>query len=593
MRHTERDTESIVEYYYKEDTNLTIKRQPKLDGASKSGSGAKGSPEFIIKHNDYPEIALIVECKRDLRDHDKAEEEAKDYSAYLTENNVATLAVSGSPSDYAITLKLKEASGEILTFNSLLSFGKIIEYIERDKAQEEKEAKEIINFARELGVYLQDEIKIRNNEKPLVIAAIMIALKDKTFRKVYHDYEEDDCKLQMENRELLMNNLSDVISRSLDRALISDPKAAQDVKNSLAFMRSKPAFKHKDTNGHTKLYNVIQGLEKHLFSNAHVNTGLDIIGKFYGEFVSDAGGDGSGLGIVLTPSHITDLMCELAELNIDSDVYDPCTGTGGFLVTAMSKMIKMARTDIGDKEEEEKKIEHIKKKQIYGVELDTDMYSMAIANMIFKGDSYPDLLHGSCFKLEDKTLEREPDMALMNPPYSQKDFRELDFIIHAADSIKKGGKVVAVVPKSVGTDRANNKLKAKLMKDHTLEAIISLPGDVFNGVGTSTIIMIIKTGTPHHISRTKTMFINFEDDGFASKKKGVRVEENYEERKEWLLETLYNQESVSGKSAYVRVDHEDEWGVEAHAYFVDYSKLTQENFIDDLKERLVYEYRSA
>ncbi len=370
MRHTERDTEAIVESYYDKDPNLVIERQPSLVGASKSGSGAPGNPEFIIKHKDYPEIALVVECKKSLKDHSAAEDEANHYAKFLEEKDVITLAVSGSEEEHAITMLVQEAGGEILEFKSLVSFSKLIEYTRLNKAQEEKEAEVIIEYAHKLDTFLGTDIKVRSREKPLVIASIMIALKDETFRDTYPRYEAADLKENMANRDLLMGNLMDTISRSLDKALSSNPKAAQDVKDTFNFMRSKPAFKYKEDGGHTNLYIVIKGLENHLFSRAHTETGLDIIGKFYGEFISDAGEDGSNLGIVLTPSHITDLMCDILRINIDSDIYDPCTGTGGFLVTAMSKMINMAKTDIGDKASEEEKIKYIKEKQIYGIEME-------------------------------------------------------------------------------------------------------------------------------------------------------------------------------------------------------------------------------
>ncbi len=234
-------------------------------------------------------------------------------------------------------------------------------------------------------------------------------------------------------------------------------------------------------------------------------------------------------GVVITPKHIANIMLTLIG-DPEGSLYDSCAGTGRLLEQHPGPKIAN--------------------------ELDHNNAIIAEAVLNSK------ITVGDCFL---QVLPTKADNSIINPPYSQPDFKELDFIIHAADSIKKGGKVVAVVPKSVGTDRSNNILKAKLMRDHTLEAIISLPTDVFSGVATHTIIMIIKAGTPHHISRSKTMFINFEDDGFKSKKNGARVEENFEERKEWLLDTLNNRESVSGQSAFVKVDYEDELGVEKHA----------------------------
>lgn len=52
-----------------------------------------------------------------------------------------------------------------------------------------------------------------------------------------------------------------------------------------------------------------------------------------------SGGDAQSLGIVLTPRHITDLFCELADLKPYDIILDPCCGTGGFLVSAMNNMI--------------------------------------------------------------------------------------------------------------------------------------------------------------------------------------------------------------------------------------------------------------
>lgn len=59
------------------------------------------------------------------------------------------------------------------------------------------------------------------------------------------------------------------------------------------------------------------------------------------------------MGLVLTPTHITDFFCDIAELNISSVVFDPCCGTGGFLVSAMKYMLQKANTS-----NEKRKIKH-------------------------------------------------------------------------------------------------------------------------------------------------------------------------------------------------------------------------------------------
>ena len=61
----------------------------------------------------------------------------------------------------------------------------------------------------------------------------------------------------------------------------------------------------------------------------------DYLGRFYGEFVSYSGGDGQALGVVLTPRHITELFCELVDLKPTDVIFDPCCGTGGFLISGI------------------------------------------------------------------------------------------------------------------------------------------------------------------------------------------------------------------------------------------------------------------
>lgn len=61
--------------------------------------------------------------------------------------------------------------------------------------------------------------------------------------------------------------------------------------------------------------------------------------------MSYSGGDGQSLGIVLTPKHITELFCELLDLKPTDNVLDPCCGTAGFLIAAMSHMLKQTDDD--------------------------------------------------------------------------------------------------------------------------------------------------------------------------------------------------------------------------------------------------------
>lgn len=171
-----------------------------------------------------------------------------------------------------------------------------------------------------------------------------------------------------------------------------------------------------------------------------------------------SGGDGSGLGIVLTPQHLTEFMVDLAEVNKSSKVVDICCGSGAFLVTAMSKMFQSAT---------EKEIAHIKTNSLFGVESDDDIYTLAIANMIVRGDGKSNIIYGDCFdkQIIEKLKEKHIDVGLINPPYSQKDHVELEFVENLLDILTTGGRGVVVVPMSCAIGTKFKEVRERLFKN--------------------------------------------------------------------------------------------------------------------------------
>ena len=70
---------------------------------------------------------------------------------------------------------------------------------------------------------------------------------------------------------------------------------------------------------------------------------MDILGNFYGEFVKYGGNDGNSLGIVLTPRHITNLMCELLMKMI---MYRSMLWFRWVLIAAMNRMLGKTNDEI-------------------------------------------------------------------------------------------------------------------------------------------------------------------------------------------------------------------------------------------------------
>ena len=119
---------------------------------------------------------------------------------------------------------------------------------------------------------------------------------------------------------------------------------------------------------------------------------------------------------------------------------------------------------------------------------------------------------------------------MMNPPYTQgsksnPSLYEINFTEHLLNSIVQDGKVVVIVPQSsmIGKSKEEKSIKANILKNHTLDGVITLNKNSFYGVGTNPCIAVFTAGVPHYKDK-EVKFINFEKDGFKFKKHRGLVE---------------------------------------------------------------------
>lgn len=286
---------------------------------------------------------------------------------------------------------------------------------------------------------------------------------------------------------------------------------------------------------------------------------------------------------MLTPKHITEFFCDLVDLSKNDVVFDNCCGTGGFLISAMRDMIK--KTAHNSTEEQE-----IKTKRIIGIEYQDSIFPLACSNMILHGDGQTNLYHADCFKLDSvKLRERhKPTVGFLNPPYKadKKDREEFAFVLNNLATLTSGGRCVALIPMScvLATKGVALHLKEQLLSLHTLEAVMSLPNDLFHdskvGVGTCAVLF---TAHKPHKKGYKTYFGYLKEDGFVKRKNKGRVDGgNWATIKHEWLTSVRNKEIISGLSVMQEVTASDEWCVEAYMV-TDYSQLTQSSFEKTLR----------
>ena len=148
--------------------------------------------------------------------------------------------------------------------------------------------------------------------------------------------------------------------------------------------------------------------------------------------------------------------------------------------------------------ETEEQKDFIKANSLIGVEQQPNMYALAASNMILRGDGKANLYQGSCFdEAIGKEIKSRANVGMINPPYSQKGdgLHELDFIEYLLEYLDKDGKGIAIVPISCAL--SPHPLKERILKKHRLDAVMSMPDDLFYPVGVVSCIMVFTSHVPH------------------------------------------------------------------------------------------------
>ena len=561
-----------------------------LSDFSKGGNG-KAKPEYIITFNDDTSTILIVECKKSAKQHsseqlNKPKKFAVDGVLYYTkflksDYNVVAIAVSGTKKDSCkvSTFYWKKGFDSYTELNKardiILEPLNYLKLINGERIQKKYSIEEI----RETALNMHDalrEIKMTERSKPIFIAGILIALQDPDFEKEYVN-----C--------VSFNSVISRLINAIENILGQNGVKKDSINNIVQIFRdigSSPKFKDIPLTNTNSILWYIEQLEmkiKPMMNHADVT--LDALGIFYHEFVKYSGGDGKGLGIVLTPQHLTEFMVDVSGVNKNSRIVDICAGSGSFLVAAMSKMFKEANDE---------EIYNIRQKGLYGVELDNELYTLCITNMIVRKDGKSNIFHGDCFSPDIKKALKEKQLTtgLINPPYSQKDHEELQFVECLLDILSPQGTAVVVVPMSCALGTKFKETRERLFKKHTLKAVFSMPDDVFYSNNASTIVcvMVWEAHKPHDTTQ-ETFFGYYKDDGFVKRKKLGRIDalNKWETIKAEWLKLYRNRDVKEGLSARHCVTHKDEWCVEAYME-TDYSKLNQVDFEKKLKEFVAFKF---
>ena len=578
-----------------------------LKTASKRGTNSVGFPEFVGKSKDF---ILVIEDKADTNKQalyceknpskldkrteaitDYAENGALHYAQHIVNNSpwkkIFAFGCSGDEKHHIIRpifvdedgYKLLDEIDNFENFNEENIEQYYRELVLDETPTEILEMENALKKSQELNEQLTFYGQISDKEKPLVVSAILLALNEGLDINSLHgdDVKKDGDKIH------------DALCCNLQRIKVGDKREA--MLHQFNFIKDRTNLnEYNEQLGKTPLKYFTEYIKNEIFpSFSQANE--DILGFFYGEFIKYSGGDGQTLGVVLTPKHITELFCDILEITPEDKVLDPCTGTGGFLISAMNKMLQQVST------EEEK--DYIKQNNLHGIEIREDMFSIATTNMILKGDGKTNLVLADFLKQDPAELQKEKySVGMMNPPYSQRKNKEtahlseINFVKHLLDSLDNNGRCAVIVPQStmIGKNKEDKNIKKNILKEHTLEGVITLNNDTtFYRVGVNPCIAIFTAHKPHTLEK-RCKFANFKDDGFIlSKHIGIQKTERAKERKEYLLK-CWNDEIDAPSKFMVKstIKPDDEW-LHSFYYFNDEPPI-EKDFQEVMQEYLTFEF---
>jgi type I restriction-modification system DNA methylase subunit len=584
----ERKTETLVRNHFSPFLDKIILEEQRSDNskidkllktASKKGTG-QGYPEFFITYRTNPDLLIVIECKADIAKHESKDrsqyaEYAVDgvllYASYLSkEYDVLAIAVSGETrKNLRIShfLHLKGEKKAVSIFDD--KFLTPIEYLNFYLKSPEKlkqDYNRLLDFTKQLNEKLHG-YKILEGQRSLLISSILIALENQAFKRSYASHKKP---------ENLAASLVQTVSDELENANITGKKL-ENLAVQFSFIKTDTSLSKKEY----VLKKIIDEIDDNINSFIKTHKYFDVLGQLYIEFLRYANSD-KGLGIVLTPPHITEFFADLAQVNKNSVVYDNCAGTGGFLISAMKRMITDAKGD-------EVKEKEIKTSHLIGTEYQSHIFALAVSNMYIHQDGKTNVINGSCF--DDDIIElvkqKKPTVGFLNPPYKankKTDTDELEFVLNNLECLVDGGTCIAIVPAQSALAQSGKVygFKKKLLEKHTLEAVLSMPDELFfnSKVNVVTCIMIFTAHKPHPKNK-ETYFGYYKDDGFVKRKNKGRIDVlgKWEGIKEKWLSYYYNRKVVAGMSVNKMVSADMEWLAESYMD-TDYSNLADEVFED-------------
>jgi len=343
-----------------------------------------------------------------------------------------------------------------------------------------------------------------------------LARKAITGMTVPEDYRWDDLTERSENIATYLDDAFDALERENEelRGVV------------------RVTYSDEEALGDQRLRNLIQSIDT--FELSTVKVDKDFLGEAYmymvGEFAKDEGKEG---GQFFTPPDVIDLMVRVlaksggqAGFEKGASFHDPTCGSAGFLVHAASYFreeqegdpdtwtitgqelnadiasIAQMNTFMHGLEAEIRREDSLDNPQFPNYLADDEGFDYVLANFPFSAD-------WSKNDLKDDKWGRF-DWADKLPRADRGDYA---FIMHIASLLNEQGRAAVVVPHGVLFRNRESRYREAMIEDDLVEAIITLPGNLFQNVTLPSAVLVLNKDKPEERAG-EVQFIHAADKAF-------------------------------------------------------------------------------
>ena len=427
-----------------------------------------------------------------------------------------------SKSNFGVGQKVDEYTD--LSFLKKEHFSAFIEKVKQlslpqdeiEKLKERREQEITASLVKLNNDIFKSEKGLSENDRVyLVVASIMATLGD-VDNNVY-----PLTKADLKSSDERNNTDGDIMIRKIE-SFLDAKKLPKDKKDLIVRTLQNTLTTdniNKAEDGESQLKRVFIKIVDDLGIYYKIGLTTDFTGKLFNEMYSWLGFTQDQLNdVVLTPPYVATLLCRLARVDKDSFVWDFATGSAGLLVAAMNEMLVDAKKKIKSPEELIRKSAAIKANQLLGLEILSNVYMLAVLNMIMMGDGSSNILNKDSLKFDGhygfgKTDEKFPaDAFILNPPYSAEG-NGMIFVEKALSMMEKGYAAI-IIQNSAGSGKATEYNK-RILEHSTLLASIRMPIDLFIGKSSvQTNVYVFRVGEAHQKDDV-VKFIDFANDGYT------------------------------------------------------------------------------